>query len=72
MLSNEQLILFCEKTKFLTSPSKACLVEALKLDIGFGLFLKESIMANIHFESCEDFLSCYKLFAAGLNSDIRS
>lgn len=68
MLSNEQVIRFCERTKLLSRrPSRLALIEAMRLDIDFGLFLKESMMAGMNFSSCEDFLSCYQAFSNGIN-----
>jgi len=68
MISNEKIIRFCEKTKLLSrKPNNNSLLEAIKMDIDFGIFLNESMKQGMNFDSCQDFLSCFHSFANGLN-----
>ncbi len=66
MLKTEVILRFCENTSFFTSkPSRNCLIEAMRLDYRFGLFIKESMVAGTKYESAEDFIHRYKQSCSG-------
>ncbi len=66
MLRTEVILGFCEKMAFFTSkPKRNCLLEAMRLDPVFGLFIKETMVKATKFESAEDFIKCYKQACSG-------
>ena len=68
MLSNEQVIRFCERTKILSRrPTSSAIIEAMRLEVNFGLFLKEAMIAGMNFDSCEQFLERYQAYSSGIN-----
>lgn len=68
MLKTEVILDFCEKTNFFTSkPIRSCLIDAMRLDIKFGHFIKNNMIAGRRFSSAEDFVKAYKTFCMGSN-----
>lgn len=67
MLRTDIILDFCEKEKFFTSkPSRTCILNAMKLDSRFGLFIKESMVHSITYESAELFIKAYKQSCSGV------
>lgn len=66
MLGIEVILGFCEKTNFFTSkPTKNCIIEATKLDLNFGKFIKDIMINGTKFSSAEAFIKAYKQFCVG-------
>ena len=69
MLKTEVALGFCEKMSFFTSkPNRNCLLEAVKLNLQFGLFIKSAMVSGRKFASSEDFLSSYQKFCGPTHS----